>query len=246
MAHRHYALALDRLREVGNRRLEGVTLGNLANLYAFEGKFDDARSHYDLALAIHSELGNRRSEGIVLGNLGELHAITACRRKPCRSTNLRFASRLKWVTARTRHTAGAIETGHLLLDEGALDVARSHFDQALVTGRLMRLGPMEGMAQSGLGDLLLRQGRPAEARAVLGEGETLLREFGDTQELATLLCVRGQLDLAEGDVEAARRALAEAEAGPRDGRRGARHLAVPGDSDLRNAFAIQYRCAAHG
>ncbi|MEO5881543.1 MAG: tetratricopeptide repeat protein [Caldimonas sp.] len=213
LAHDHYARALALLREVGNRRLEGLALGNLANLYAYQGRFDDALSRYDQALAIHSEVGNRRSEGMVLGNLGELHDDHGLRKEAL--AFYESALRITLEMGDRQHEVHLRNhTGHLLLDEGRVDEARSHFDQALVVSRAMRLRPMEGMVQSRLGELLLGQGRLAEARAALNEGEALLREFGDTLELAGLHCVRGRLDLAENDVEAARRALAAVEAAP--------------------------------
>ena len=61
-------------REVGNRRTEGVVLGNLGGLLQKEGQMEEALRHYQEALAISREVGDRRSEGLVLGNLGALHA----------------------------------------------------------------------------------------------------------------------------------------------------------------------------
>lgn len=51
-----------------------------------------------------------------------------------------------------------------------------------------------------------------EARACLTAGEALLRQVGATDALGGLLCSRVRLDMAEGRIEAARAALAEAEA----------------------------------
>ena len=64
-----------------------------------------------------------------------------------------------------------------------------------------------------LADLLARQGRDEEARALLAQAEAHLRALGETLDLAALLCLRGRLELAAGEPERARRSLEEANAG---------------------------------
>jgi tetratricopeptide (TPR) repeat protein len=60
----------DSTREVGNRRGEGVALGNLGNAYADLGDTCKAIEFIDQQLLIAREIGNRRSEGNALGSLG--------------------------------------------------------------------------------------------------------------------------------------------------------------------------------
>ena len=68
----HHENALTIFRELGQRRNEGIVLGNLGNLQAALGRDEQARGLQDAALAIHREGGNRRDEGVALGNLGDL------------------------------------------------------------------------------------------------------------------------------------------------------------------------------
>jgi len=68
----HYRAALKIHRETGNRRGEGVVLGQIGELHHALGEFEQAFAHYDEALRIHREVGNRRFEGGVLGALGTL------------------------------------------------------------------------------------------------------------------------------------------------------------------------------
>jgi hypothetical protein len=70
---------------------------------------------------------------------------------------------------------------------------------------------LEGYLLGGLGELLFRQGRYAEAAEKLSEGEGLLRELGDGPMLARLLCTRGLVNIALSDLGPASAALAEAE-----------------------------------
>jgi tetratricopeptide (TPR) repeat protein len=69
-----YATALAVVREVGNRRFEGVVLGNLGGLHLDLGRIEEARSCLESALVIHREMGSRNAGGIVLRSLALLHA----------------------------------------------------------------------------------------------------------------------------------------------------------------------------
>ena len=244
LAHAHYERALALLREVGNRRIEGLVLGNFANLHAFQGRLDEAAVLYDQALAIHAELGNRRSEGMVLGNLGELNDERGDR--PAALAFYDAALRIALEMGDRAHEAHLrMQTGQLLLDDGRLEEARSHLEQALVLGRALGFASIEGCVQSRRAELLLRQGRLAEARAALTESESLT-EDGDVEQRAELLCLRGRLDLAENDVEAARRALAEAEASPGAAHAGAGTQVSRGIAALREALASRSRLPSEG
>jgi hypothetical protein len=66
-----------------------------------------------------------------------------------------------------------------------------------------------------LGALLTQQGRLDEARALLAEGEAQLRAVDEKLELASLLCLRGRLELAAGDLARAQASLAEADSDAR-------------------------------
>ena len=85
------------------------------------------------------------------------------------------------------------------------------FEQGLATLQSAPNRRLQGYLLGGLGELLFRQGRHAEAAEKLSEGEALLRELGDGPMLARLLCTRGLVNVASSDLGAARNALAEAE-----------------------------------
>ena len=56
---------------MGDRRLEGGVLANLAFPLWEQGRPDEARQLSEQALAIHREVGDRRAEGNLLANLGQ-------------------------------------------------------------------------------------------------------------------------------------------------------------------------------
>jgi len=72
-------------------------------------------------------------------------------------------------------------------------------------------GRLEGMVLGSLGDMHARLGQFREAIDSLRVGEALLREVGDREGLAKLLCVRGRAEMSAGERERAGDALAEAE-----------------------------------
>ncbi|HHS97440.1 MAG TPA: tetratricopeptide repeat-containing protein, partial [Chloroflexi bacterium] len=66
----HYEQALAIAREIGDRRGEGIHLGNLGNAWADLGEVRKAIDYYEQALAIAREIGDRRGEGNRLVNMG--------------------------------------------------------------------------------------------------------------------------------------------------------------------------------
>ena len=57
-------------RKLGNKKQEGLALGNLGNIYVQLGEMRKAIEYYEQHLAIARETGDRRGEGRALGNLG--------------------------------------------------------------------------------------------------------------------------------------------------------------------------------
>ncbi len=63
-------IALSAARQLKDRSMEGIHLGNLGNAYATLGNARKAIEYYDQALAIAREIGDKRNENVWLGNLG--------------------------------------------------------------------------------------------------------------------------------------------------------------------------------
>jgi len=60
-------------REIGDRRGEGVGLGNLGTEYYILGETKKAIEYYEQGLKITREIGDIRNEGVCLGNLGNAY-----------------------------------------------------------------------------------------------------------------------------------------------------------------------------
>jgi len=70
----HYTQALGLCREIGDRAGEGATLTNLGLVSARLGRFPEALDNYTQALRVVREIGARAGESTDLLNLGVLHA----------------------------------------------------------------------------------------------------------------------------------------------------------------------------
>jgi predicted ATPase/class 3 adenylate cyclase/Tfp pilus assembly protein PilF len=207
----HYEAALALARAVRDRDREGGILGNLGTLYGNAGRMDESRAHHEAALAAAREVGNRRLEGNTLCNYGLLQQVQG-----------RFAEALGQLEAAL---AVARDLGHARLEGIVLcnlglvyeslarfDEARDHFEASLVVARQLGDQRLEGQIMSYLGPLHAREARYDEARRCLGVGEPLLRAASDSIGLGILLCGRAETEYLAGAADAARGALAAAEA----------------------------------
>lgn len=67
-------------REVGNRRVEAITLSSIGGLYSDAGLPDSALAYFRLTLPITGEVGNRRGEAATLNRIGAV--CSDCARPP--------------------------------------------------------------------------------------------------------------------------------------------------------------------
>ncbi|MBC7480519.1 MAG: tetratricopeptide repeat protein [Rhizobacter sp.] len=207
----HFEAALAIAREVGNRRGEASVLGNLGNLCFDQGWTAQAHAFYDQALAVNRELGSRRAEGLVLGNLGNLHF---------QEGRLDEAgAHYQTALAMAREVGSRRDEGFVLgnlatlqAEQGRFAAAWECYEQALVIHRAIRDRGSEGAALGGMADVLLRQGRLGEAATVLDACETVLQRADEPMLSGIVRCYRGQAEVGAGNLDAARAALAEAEA----------------------------------
>jgi len=108
---------------VGDRRFEGVALGDLAKLLRGQGRIAEARTYLDQALAIDRAVGNRNAEGSVLGILGELAAMEG------RFDEAR--EMLRQGESLLREVGDKLGLANLLCDRGRAEVAAGDFGAAI-------------------------------------------------------------------------------------------------------------------
>lgn len=68
----YYHLGIQELRKIGDRNREALYLGNIANIYARQERYEEARSLYQEVIDISLETGVKANECITRGNFGDL------------------------------------------------------------------------------------------------------------------------------------------------------------------------------
>jgi len=195
-------------REVGNRRLAAEVQQSIGTLLLHQGRLDEAASAYESALVVHDEFGNRPARATVLGNFGVLEAS---RGRPDEAMRC-FEQAIQLHRSLGRPRRVAIVQSNVAstwLDRGEPDRALDFLGSALAAFRELGNPRDLGLTLGLYGDALRRLGRLHDATAAMQEAEELLRSGDPGFELAELLCLRAELELARGEVGEARRTVHE-------------------------------------
>jgi serine/threonine protein kinase/tetratricopeptide (TPR) repeat protein len=206
-ARRCFEEALAVHRVTGDRRSEGLVLGNLGNLLTVEGQVEEASRCFEAALAIHREMGHRRFEGNALGNLGNLHIMVG-HVEEARQDYENALAILREVGDRRTEGVFLGNLGRLHGEQGRKEEARLHFEEALAIFREVGDRRNEGIFVGNLG--VLNQDRVEEARRYFQEALAIHRDTGNRQAQGIFLGNLGVLLLNEGRTEEARTHFEEA------------------------------------
>ena len=164
-AEQHYASALNLLREIGDRRFEGVFETNLGLLYREQKRLAEARIHYEKGIAALREVGDRRFEGMSLDCL----ATTLWEEGRGGEGKVYAQRALKMLQDAGDRRASAIAMAHL----GGMSASLGQLEDAGAA-----FAEVDGLI-SGMDDPVLR----AEAELSRGHLELALsRQAGDLQQ----------------------------------------------------------------
>jgi DNA-binding CsgD family transcriptional regulator len=201
--------AADLFRALGDRQgLIGSLVTSLlpGAVYEFDvmvgsASLGEGISFVEEALALARETGWRSGEAFVMAILGECYGAAGefARGLTLARGSLAIAEELEhhqWM-AQAHWVLGALHA-----DLAALPAARRHFEQALALGRALNSRVWFGSATAGLAAVLIRQGEPAQAEAVLAAALSPGAPV-QTQAQRQLWCTRAELALAAGDCAAA-------------------------------------------
>jgi hypothetical protein len=101
--------------------------------------------------------------------------------------------------------------GAMEMEMGNYSDARIAIDAAIAAFRAIGDARLEGVFLMWAGELETRAGRFEDARARFTEAEAILRAGDLKIDLATMFCLRAELELAQSDVPGATLSVAEAE-----------------------------------
>jgi CHAT domain-containing protein/Tfp pilus assembly protein PilF len=190
----YFARALALRRAVGDRGGEAATLQNIGGVYHALGEGRKALDYYEQALALVRLVGDRGSEATILANVGAAYSILGERRKALGY----YAQALPLARAVGDRTGEATTLNNLMYVYDGLHSPRFAvlYGKQSVDAYQQLRSNIQGLdkdvqktylksverAYRGLADLLIRQGRPAEAQQVLSAfKEQQFFDFARTQ-----------------------------------------------------------------
>jgi len=206
------AAALDAAQQafdaLGDRRSQGIVLGNLADLDCESGQLDRAEDRYRAALAALRAVGDVGSEAVVLGNLANL-----LRGRGDPQARASYEEALALSRRAGDQRAICLTLGNLAglhLDAGRLEVARAAFDEGIAIARTLGDHAHEGLMQGNRALLDQQRGDPAAARAGFEAAIELAQRAGSRRIEGLHRGNLGDLLWAQGDLAAAREQLEQA------------------------------------
>ena len=165
------------VRARGDRRREGLLVGQLAHLDREQGRMDSARAGGEAALALHREVGNTLAEAAVLHNRGNLldQLGEPDGSRACHEAALALYTRLGHRVGQAHvHSSLGILNRH----QGRMVEAVAHYQAALAVQREFGDRRSEGIAIGNLANVLVDQGHLAQGVAHMNEALAIHREIG--------------------------------------------------------------------
>jgi len=165
-AMEYHREAVEIQRAIGDTRGEATQISNFGTCQAQLGRLTEARECYETSMNLARELNDQTLVARQLGNLGLIeHAVGD-------------ADRGLALLERARNLAEEIGDpivqigclryrGEILLDRGDTTGAREAFDRAVTLGAELGNPQFEATARFGLAMVLLKEGKPGDARDML-------------------------------------------------------------------------------
>ena len=201
-AQRQFSLALALAQQLGDRRGEGLAMGDLGGLYRGQGRMQEAQEHLAVALAIHREVGNRSAEGATSNTLGYLLSELGQIDEAFGHHEQALAI-LREVGNRVGESSVLNSLGVRYAEQGRLAEAATHFEQALAISHEVGDRLAEGEVLTNLGCLNQEEGRSEQARSHYDAALAIHRVVGNRRFEGYALGDLGRLHLQQGELATA-------------------------------------------
>jgi predicted ATPase len=201
--------ALVESRALGDRRLEGMALANVATTYFVKGDGPKFRTISEEALRAFRETGDLRSEATLLGNLGSFLRGERNFDK-ARATLERALDLYRLVGERGAESRFVSALASVALDLGDPIEARALYEQSLAVSREVGQKGNEAISLSALAGVDQIEGKLDVARARLDEAIAIYRSLGDRLNEGEALVAIGACEFTRGNDRIASTVLSEA------------------------------------
>jgi predicted ATPase/Tfp pilus assembly protein PilF len=244
-ARPHLEAALEDFRAVGDRRMEGRTLGHLANVDHDQDRLPDARAGYEAALSVARTVDDLPGQALGLRNLGSL-ARDVGRPHDAHAHLDEALERFRALGDRRLEAGCLIVLANVMMDLGRMDEARTYAEAALAVNREIGNRRAEAVVTGNLGDLHREQGRMEEALTHYDIALEMHRRVGNRRLEGMVLSNMGNLHCMQGRVEEARASYDAALAVQRDaGNRRSEAVVLGNLGELLLAQGLLEEAGAH-
>ena len=190
--------ALDLAREIGNRRSEGIALGNIGVQHALTGNLPEAMKFFQDKLAVMKELDEKSEQVGALSNIGAIHDWQGNVQKSLES----YGEALKILGALDDKPRKAQLTGNM----GAAFEKLSDYPKALdsyhqalkIFQELQDKGDTAWMLGN-IGAIASKLGNTAEALDDFGKALAIMQEIGNKKYEGWILGTMGAIYKSSGD-----------------------------------------------
>ncbi|MBE7493256.1 MAG: tetratricopeptide repeat protein [Planctomycetes bacterium] len=187
--------AIETARQCHNKKTEGKSIGNLANVYSWSGRNKQAETLYEQALGIARQIQSSALEGTLLGNLAIVFHESGRTDQAEHTLELALDIARKLGDRRAEgHHLGNL--ANIYRETGRTAQARCLYELALAIARELANRRSEGIALGGLAAVLQQTGETGQVTQTYGQALTIARAIGnrrlECQILANLAMMKGQ------------------------------------------------------
>jgi tetratricopeptide (TPR) repeat protein len=197
-----HRIALDSVREVGDRSGEARVLNNLGMVLA-EQRADDAVGYFQQALAVYSDIGDEKGQAKAANNLAYSYQLLG-RHEEAIAALTGVLELQRQVGQRYGEAVALCNLGEAYRERGRLDESIASCQQALTIVREIGATRDEGYALYGLGRAHLDLRQPARAVELLEQAAVIHHGAGDRSGEAHDLRYLGMAYLEDGRAAEAR------------------------------------------
>jgi tetratricopeptide (TPR) repeat protein len=180
-------------QELGDKRNQGITLDNVAEVLYFQGKLSDSRKTHEQALQIDIESGDLYAQAEALFGIGQVLAaqgdLAGAREK--QQAVLKIGEPALVAAARVALAQLSLEEGHPADAEGPSTQAAEDFQKEGLTDQ-------EGLAWNVLARSLLAQNKLPEAAKAILEAKAITAKSKDPRLQLTVAITAARIEAASG------------------------------------------------
>ncbi|CAH3141516.1 unnamed protein product, partial [Pocillopora meandrina] len=171
--------------EIGDRKGEGTSNGNLGNVFHSLCQYQKAKEYYEKALAIDIEIGNRPGEGPIHGNLGKVFHSQGEYQKAKEYYERALAISIE---IGDRHGKGRLNgnLGNVFHSLGEYQKAKEYYEKALAIAIEFGDRKGEGTINGNLGTVFHSLCQYQKAKEYYEKGLAIAIEIGDRQGEGTI------------------------------------------------------------